>query len=408
MYSGIEPQPHTPVFVDILEQELVGHPSPDFVSYLLSGLREGFDIGYYGPEGGRISRNLLSAEQNPDLVDKYLQEEVKAGRICGPFDKPPLSNFQCQPIGIVPKKCPGKFRTIMDLSYPAGTSINDFINKEEFSLKYVTVDTAIRFIMELGRGCHISKVDIAQAFRIMPISPQSWHLLGIFWDNKFYFDTRLSMGGRSSPGIFDNLPTAVEWICKQKYHIDRICHLLDDFLTAELSSAQGNALAKVLLLFEKLGIPIAPGKVEGPTTCLEFLGITLDTDRMEARLSVEKVEKLKESIDSFIPRKKCTKRELLSLVGSLSFACKVIVPGRSFVSRLISLSYTVKKLHHKIYLNVHVQDLRTWKIFLCTWNGRKNFLSSQVTHSLDLDFFTDAAGTIGYGGYFQGACTAKF
>ena len=112
------------------------------------------------------------------------------------------------------------------------------------------------------------------------------------------------MGGRSSPGIFDNLPTAVEWVCKQKYHIDRICHLLEDILTAELSSAQGNALSKVLLLFEKLSIAISHGKVEGPTTCLEYLGITLDTDRTEARRSVEKVEKLRESIDSFIPRKK--------------------------------------------------------------------------------------------------------
>ena len=33
-----------------------------------------------------------------------------------------------------------------------------------------------------------------------------------------------------------------------------------------------------------LGIPLAIEKVEGPATVLEFLGIVLDTERMEARL----------------------------------------------------------------------------------------------------------------------------
>ena len=96
----------------------------------------------------------------------------------------------------------------MDLSYPPGKSVNDFIDKEEFSLKYVTIDQAIEKIQILGKGCLLSKVDIAQAFRIIPVSPQCWNLLGIFWRNKYYLDTRLSMGGRSSPCLFDFLSIA--------------------------------------------------------------------------------------------------------------------------------------------------------------------------------------------------------
>ena len=140
----------------------------------------------------------------------YLQQEVNEARIMGPYNSPPLEHFQCHPIGIVPKKTPGKLWTIMDLSYPEGHSINDFIDKEEFSLQYVTVDKAVSFILELGPGCFLSNIDIAQAFRIIPASPAQWNLLGIFWKNQFYIDTRLSMGGRSSPGIFDNLPVALE------------------------------------------------------------------------------------------------------------------------------------------------------------------------------------------------------
>ena len=41
------------------------------------------------------------------------------------------------------------------------------------------------------------------------------------------------MGGRSSPYIFDQLPIALEWICENKYLIQFLLHLLDDFLTVE-------------------------------------------------------------------------------------------------------------------------------------------------------------------------------
>ena len=43
-----------------------------------------------------------------------------------------------------------------------------------------------------------------------------------------------------------------------------------------------------------------------------------------------------------------------------------------------------------------------WKTFLSTWNGRSFFLDTAVTPSPDLELYTDAAGTVGFGGYFQG------
>ena len=224
----------------------------------------------------------------------------------------------------------------MDLSYPHGDAINDFIDKEEFSLRYVTVDRAVEYILELSKGCYLNKIDIENPFRIIPVSPLQWHLLGIYWQGKYFVDTRLSMGGRSSPGIFDNLPRAVEWICKYNYDLQWLCHLLDDFLSAEPVSLKGHSISTPKNVFALLlGIPIAPGKIEEPCTTLEFLVITLDTVLFEARLSTEKVNKLGDTLTKFLGKNKCSKRELLSLVGSLSFACKVVVPGRAFLSRMI-------------------------------------------------------------------------
>ena len=87
-------------------------------------------------------------------------------------------------------------------------------------------------------------------------------------------------------------------------------------------------------------------KVVGPNTKLEFLGITLDTIKMEASLSEGKIIDLDNKLVQFQNRQRCTQKKLLSLVGSLSFVACVIVPGRSFISRLISKAYTVKKSYH--------------------------------------------------------------
>ena len=87
--------------------------------------------------------------------------------------------MQCHPVGAVPKKDPGKWRRILYLSYPKGDPINDFIPEAEYTLHYATVDTAILIMKTLGRGAWLSKVDIEFAFRIIPLHPSQWHLLGM-------------------------------------------------------------------------------------------------------------------------------------------------------------------------------------------------------------------------------------
>ena len=59
--------------------------------------------------------------------------------------------------------------------------------------------------------------------------------------------------------------------------IETIEHLLDDFITVEPSDLLPTALQVIKFVFQTLGVPLAEDKVFGPTTCLDFLGITLDT-----------------------------------------------------------------------------------------------------------------------------------
>ena len=312
--------------------------------------------------------------------------------------------MQCHPIGVVPKKDQGKFRTILHLSYPPGQSINNFIPKDEYSLHYITINNTIKAIKRFGKGAFLSKLDIQSAFRIIPVHPSQWHLLGMKWEGKFYFDKVLSMGGRSSPFIFDSVSAAIEWICINNYLIEVLMHLLDDFLSVEPPDKEPTALVLLKQIFQYLGVPLASDKAFGPISqVLEFLGIILDTQLMEARLSPEKIQKLQQVISSLQSHRKCTKRQLLSLIGSLSFAIRVVVPGRPFLSRLIKLSCTVNGLEHFVYLNGGVrEDLNMWSTFLQIWNGRSFFLEDQLTSAPDLSLYTDASGAHGYGAYYQG------
>ena len=84
------------------------------------------------------------------------------------------------------------------------------------------------------------------------------------------------------------------------------------------------SLQLMLNTFQDLQIPIAPGKTEGPAQVIEFMGITLDTVAMEARLPEDKITRTRESLLSFQTKKLTTLKDLQSLIGTLNFACKVI------------------------------------------------------------------------------------
>lgn len=48
----------------------------------------------------------------------------------------------------------------------------------------------------------MAKTDIEDAFRIIPIHPSDYHLLGFIWEGQFYYDKCLPMGASSSCQIF--------------------------------------------------------------------------------------------------------------------------------------------------------------------------------------------------------------
>ena len=151
---------------------------------------QGVNIGYVGSREPTNARDLPSAHMHPQVVEAEMQKEVLAGQIRGPFYQWPLPALHCSGLRVVPKKA-NKWHMIQHLSAPAGSSINDFISKEAFSLHYSSMDDAVRILITMGPAVLMVKADLKPAFRIIPVCPQDWELLGMQWNSAFYFDTRL-------------------------------------------------------------------------------------------------------------------------------------------------------------------------------------------------------------------------
>ena len=371
--------------------------------YIVTGLWEGFRIGYnyQAHKWKRSEDNMRSAKDHPQVVDSYIRKECEAGRLLGPFDPDLFPAVQISRFGVIPKSEPDSWRLILDLSYPEGRSVNDAISPEICSLSYMTVDDAVRAIVTIGQGAMLAKVDIKNAYRIVPVHPDDRPLLGMMWKEALYVDSALPFGLRSAPKIFTSIADALEWRLK-RIGVQQVFHYLDDFLTVACpQSLQCKEELQVLLeCFDRLGVPVAEQKLEGPTTTLTFLGIELDTGQMIRRLPPKKLKELKELVGEWLSKKACRISDLQSLVGKLQHASKVVRPGRTFLRRMFELLKGGARKQPWIRLNASFRlDLLWWHLYLESWNGVA-MLENATMRNPDIYLYTDASGSFGCRAYW--------
>ena len=341
----------SPLVANEWETVLAGHPDREFAEFVVRGIREGFRIGfdYSCRLGGNIPKNMRSASENQDPIDRYVRAEAQERRLI-------RAPVRVSRVGVIPKPHqPGKWT---DLSFPKGQSVNDGIGAEVCSVSYATVDQAVRCIKTLGRGALLAKFDIANAYRAVPVHPSDRLLLGLSWRGDTFVDGALPFGLRSAPKLFTAVADALLWAIGRR-NVVHAMHYFDDFLIVgpPNSSECSWALQESLRLCDRLGFPIAPHKLEGPAS----------------------------------------KRALLSLIGQLQHACRVVRAGRTFLRRIIDLSCNVKELDHWVCLNRGFRsDLRWWDLFLEDWNGVA-MCDSVIYRPPEATITSDASGRWGCG-----------
>ena len=392
----------SPILVPNWRKFLASHPDQTFAAYIWSGLTHGFRIGCDRNAVNLRStqRNHPSALEHASVVSERIISELNIGRLIGPIHHSLLSAVHISPIGLVPKKGQSnQWRMIVDLSFPLCRSVNDGIPKTLCSLSYASVDDAVEHIIYLGRNTELIKVDLKDAYRIIPIHPDDSYLLAISWNGLTFVDRALPFGLRSAPKIFTAVSDMIAWALYQEGLVYQI-HYLDDFLfLGRPGTNEGEALlSKALEVFAYLGVPVAPLKIEGPATTLTFLGIDIDTHTFELRLPQTKMHCLRELLQLWVSKRSCTRKELESFLGHLSHAATVVRPGRTFLRQLFGLLQVARVPHHFICITASARaDIHWWNCFINKWNGSSFFpLPMPSVH-----VYTDASTSFGCGAFVQ-------
>jgi len=332
--------------------------------------------------------------------------ETNNGRRKGPYKTTPFySFFYSNPLGVVFKKGKSKPRVIHHLSWPrsrANASVNASIT--DFPVKLDAFDRALKIVRELGSGGLMSKIDIESAYRCIPVRPADWPLLGLRWNDEYFFDTVMQFGITSATAIFEWYSSAAEYIVSRTCAINNIVHYVDDFITfVHGMEAAKLALTSLLALFAELGIPVSLNKLEGPVTLMTFLGILFDTIAMTIRLDDEKLANIHAELTRWDQRTTASKEELQSLVGVLSFASKVVAPGRTFLRRMIdhisSLPSNTDSTTQHPLSDSFDNDLQWWRRFMTQWNGVAIIPDANWSPAHALQIYTDAC-VQGYGAVF--------
>ena len=187
----------TPLRVESWREMLRDHPDKQYVKYILDGIEHGFRIGFNGNKSPGLqsaTNNMQSASEHDLVISDYLHDECMEGHIAGPFSSNDTQGVHISRFGVIPKKSqPGKWRLIVDLSYPMEASVNDGIDSGVCSLSYASVDDAADTIIQLGRDTCLAKLDIKSAYRMVPVHPEDRWLLGMRWKDEYGSTLRITI-----------------------------------------------------------------------------------------------------------------------------------------------------------------------------------------------------------------------
>ena len=320
-----------------------------------------------------VFRAHKGARDYPRHVETYLSSETSLGRMAGPFESNPLSaNLHVSPMNTVPKDEADERRTIVDLSWPLGASVNDAISKDSYlgepvTLRYTTIEDVCDLVREFGPGCLIYKRDLRKAYRQIPVDPRDYRFLGYYWEGRTYFDTVLVMGQRNAAHSCQRSTDGVMYIHKKRGHKGK--SYLDDMIGVSLPGDGQMAYVALGDLLMTLGLEENVPKACSPSTHQTVLGVLFDTVNMTISVTPVRVVEIKDLLTMWKNKKSFSKADIRSLLGKLCSIIKCVRQSRVFINRLLGelRAFTTEK--HSLVSEDLKKDVRWWFLFMEKYNG---------------------------------------
>ena len=318
-------------------------------------------------------KNHKGARDFPEALHKYIEKESRNNAILGPFKKIPFhSRVGISPISTRPKKNTEERRVIVDLSFPHGAAVNDGMIKGNYlgftaELRFPRTDDLAFRIAQLGFQNVMFKVDLSKYFRQISLDPADYSMTGYIIDGELYFDKVLPMGMRMAPYITQRISNAIRYIHERMNYF--LLNYIDDLLGAEKQTRIQPAFQHLLKILKDINVEVAQDKIIPPTTRIEFLGVTFDSEKMTIEVTQERITEMLMELNTWNAKTTATRKELESLIGKLQFASKCIKPGRTFIARLLQWLRTMNRKSRYNTPSEALKDISWWGKCLEQYNG---------------------------------------
>jgi hypothetical protein len=233
--------------------------------------------------------------------------EITKGRFSPSFGTDLLPGMYCMPAHAVPKPHSDDLRMVTDHS--AGPfSLNSMVNHDLVTgypldnMTHLGEMLIAHYLSNFDRRKTIVwKLDIAEAYRLMPLHPH-WQIKQINTvDGLRYVDRNNPFGNSSSAAIFIAFNSLVAWIARHKRGIMNLATYIDDSSGFDYEDdvlpyePYGSSFPRhqtlLLQLWDELSIPHKPKKqIFGPV--IPVIGIDVDPNSMTLTLSPERRREL--------------------------------------------------------------------------------------------------------------------
>ena len=219
--------------------------------------------------------NHYSAVQYPHDIKKYIDKEIELEAMLGPLEVVNHPEFHCSPLMSRPKEEDTR-RVILDLSYPKGASLNDHVSKDRFdgnlfALKLPSIDPFTQEIINTDNDPVLFKVDVARAFRNLPVDPADCLKFGLKVNNKFFLDKLVAFGWVHGTSSYQLISDAVAYIMRDQVNLH--CYI-DDYVAVLPHAKVDKVYQNLCTLLQELGLPLNTAKLTPPLRALHIWVLT--------------------------------------------------------------------------------------------------------------------------------------
>jgi len=218
----------------------------------------------------------------------------------------------------------GTHRLVLNLK-----DLNRFILNEHFKMEDSRVVCDI-----LSKNDYLSKIDLKNAFHLVPVDDASRKYLRFIWKNKLYQYTCLPFGLCTAPRVFTKVIKPIIGYLREKGY--KSVAYLDDFLLLGKTSAsckQNFVFTKNL--FEKLGFIVNLDKsCDTPAKIVQYLGLIFNTIDLNIYLPTKKAQNVRKLCKNSIKQPVMSIRVLSQLIGNLVASCPAVRYGSIYIKQL--------------------------------------------------------------------------